>query len=247
MFIRCIRCVALITLICAVLVPQIASSQSATAQTNPASVAINRTNIVRYMPGMTMQSLANRPNTDLVELKNGHHVTVGDVRRLDAIMQRLRAPRADKTPAAFKLKPAPTGIPIRNRADLATALSNRHDSDTVQLPSGRRVTIGLIKEAQPLVQQRLGYKLTDLLQQPNLSGPSIKISKTTPKSDWQNIAKKPDSAVLELPDGKRFTVGQLRQVAAKYAQGRRPMRQMLPAKTAPTGTLQLQPQKGGVR
>jgi len=136
---------------------------------------------------------------------------LGDVRRLTATAQKMRsAAPGSRLPAALKMKPAATGIRVNNAADLAAALK-RSDNETVQLPSGRLATVGQIKLVQPLVEKRLGRKLTAVPSRPNLAGPAIKISKSTTKDEWKGIFQKPDSTVLESPNGTRITVGELKQ------------------------------------
>jgi hypothetical protein len=176
--------------------------------------ALAEPSIVKYTPNMTVKSLAGRPDTDLVELKNGHRVSAGDLRRLDAAAQKMRAPKVDRMPAVLKVKPAATGIKINNAADLAAALKLT-DNATVQLPSGRFATVGQIKLVQPLVEKRIGHSLTMVVQRPNLSGPSIKITKGTTRAQWESILKRPDNTVLESPSGKRITVGEAKQYLAK--------------------------------
>ena len=117
-------------------------------------------------------------------------------------------------PAALKIKPAATGTRINNAADLAAALK-RPGNETVQLPSGRLATVGQIKFLQPEVEKRLGRKLNALPQRPNLSGPAIKITKGTTKSEWVDILHKDPGTVLENPKGTRITVGELKAYLAK--------------------------------
>jgi hypothetical protein len=176
--------------------------------------ALAEPGIVKYTPNMTVKSLAGRLDTDLVELKNGRRVSVGDLRRLDAAAQKMRAPKVDLMPAVLKVKPAATGIKINNAADLAAALK-LPDNATVQLPSCRLATVGQIKLVQPLVEKRIGHSLTMMVQRPSLSGPAIKIMKGTTRAQWEDILKKPDNTVLESPNGKRITVGEAKQYLAK--------------------------------
>jgi hypothetical protein len=176
--------------------------------------ALAEPGIVKYTPNMTVKSLAGQPDTDLVELKNGRRVSVGDLRRLDVAAQKMRAPKVDRMPAVLKVKPAATGIKINNAADLAAAFK-LPDNATVKLPSGRLATVGQIKLVQPLVEKRIGHSLTMVVQRPNLSGPSIKITKGTTRAQWEDILKKPDNTVLESPNGKRITVGEAKQYLAK--------------------------------
>lgn len=176
--------------------------------------ALAEPGIVKYTPDMTVNSLAGRPDTDLGELKNGRRVSLGDLRRLEAAAQKMRAPKVDLMPAVLKLKPAATGTPVKTAADLVAALK-LPDNATVQLPSGRLATVGQIKLVQPLVEKRLGHSLAMVVQRPNLTGPAIKIMKGTTRAQWEDILKKPDTTVLESPNGKRITVGEAKQYLAK--------------------------------
>lgn len=193
------------------------------------STASAESNIIKYTPNMTVNALAGRPDTDFIEFSGGRRMSLGDIRRLEATQKKMMAAvPGSKLPAAFKSKPAATGIQINNAADLEAALK-RPDNETVRLPSGRLVTVGLIKFMQERVEKRLGHKLTGLAQRPNLSGPAVKITNATTEADWKSIFQRPDSTVLESPNGERITVGELKQYMAEYTK----TRQSLPRKTEP--------------
>jgi len=167
-------------------------------------------NIIKYTPNTTLKSLAGRPDSDLVEFSNGRRISVGRLRSLEAAQQKMLASvPGRRLPAALKVKATTTGTMVRNSADLNAALQ-RSDSETVQFPSGRLATVGQMKFVQPLVEKKLGKKLTQVP-----SAEIIKISNATTLSDWKIIFQKPDSTVLESPNGKRITVGDLKQAMAK--------------------------------
>jgi len=66
------------------------------------------------------------------------------------------------------------------------------------------------------VEKRLGYKLSTLLEKPDLTGPAIKIGPSTTQAEWKNIfLQKPDGTIIESPTGKRITVGELKQAMAQ--------------------------------
>jgi hypothetical protein len=192
--------------------------------------------ITKFTPNITVSSLAGRPDSDLVELQSGRRVTVGTLRRLDALAQKMRAatPRVARDTATLRVKPAATGTPLHNAADLAAALK-RPDNETVQLPSGRRVTVGQIKLLQPFIEKKLGRPLTALPQRPNRTGPAIKITsqpdRAAAEKYWRDILlQKPDSTVLENTKGERITVGELKQYFAARAKAR----PAAPTKATPT-------------
>ncbi len=156
---------------------------------------------------MDAKALTSRPSTDLVELSNGRRVALGDIRRLSLVAQKLRTPAvALPVPAPFRVQPAASGKLLRTAADLSQALKGA-DSETVELPSGRRVTVGQIRFVQPEVEKALGHPLASLSQRPNLSGPAFKIAEV---SNWKEFLQKPDSTILESPNGTRITLGELK-------------------------------------
>lgn len=186
----------------------------------PAFAAPPTTNVIQYTPGLTIESLSGRPDTDLVQFPKGKPMTVGQIRRLQASAARLRAPRVDRTPEVLRHKPAPTGMPLRNASDLKEALK-RPDTETVQFPSGRTATVGQIRLVRPLVEKRLGGRSLDsLMQRPSLSGPAIKVSKATTRKEWTDILKKPDTTVVETQSGKRATVGEIKEEGKRQLSAR---------------------------
>ena len=175
-------------------------------------------NIIKYTPNMNLKSLAGRPDSDFVEFSNGKRISLGKLRSLEAAQQKmLAAVPGRRLPAALKVKAAATGTIVRNAADLNAALQ-RPDSETVQFPSGKTATVGQMKYVQPLVEKKLGKKLTSMSQGPGTE--IIKISNATTQSDWKIIFQKPDSTVLESPNGKHITVADLKQAMAKRTKPR---------------------------
>lgn len=178
--------------------------------------------IVKFKRNMSTNALAGRPDTDVLELSDGSRVRLGDLRRLTAAARKMRTARRGSLPAALTAKPAATGTPLKNSADLASALK-RPDTDTVVLPSGRRVTVGMIRLVQSQTEKRLGRPLGAPAGRPNLSGQAVKV---TAKSDWKDLLQRPDGTVLEAPNGTRITVGELKQSLAVS----KPARRLPPAK-----------------
>lgn len=86
------------------------------------------------------------------------------------------------------------------------------DNNTVQFPSGRVATVAMIKYIQPLIKKRLGKTISTLNNFSKYQGNTIKITPNRDKKYWQNILSKPDDTILEIPSGKRFTVGDLKKI-----------------------------------
>ncbi len=200
-----------VPIVSAVALPGVSHAQGPAAARGPA--------VLKFTPNMPASAFAGRPDSDLVELSDGRRLSLGDVRRLRAAAQRMRAASGDRRPAALLAAPRATGARVANSADLANALKGK-DQDTLVLPSGRRVTVGMIHLLQPYLERRLGRPLTRPAPHARLTGPAIKVGATP---DWKSILERPDGTVLEAPDGTRITVGQLKQALAA-----------LPAVEAPT-------------
>lgn len=169
--------------------------------------------VIKMTPGMTTQSLANRADSDLVDLSSGRRLPVRDLRRLDAVGQKLRAAGAGKTMSpALTARPAAKGIPLRQRNDLLAALK-RPDSDTIQLPSGERLTVGQLRLLKPEIEKRLGRPIDAVPDRQVPTGPATRLQRGMDKEQWKGILQNPDNnTVLESPNGKRITIGELKQV-----------------------------------
>ncbi len=169
---------------------------------------VSNNSILKITPGMSPAALASLSESESVQLPSGRIMKVKDLRRLSALSRKLKMAKKQPLPMALTYKPAATGIQLRNSADLSAALKLT-DSETVQLPSGKLVTVGLLRYLQPLVEKRLGRKMTTS-KQPISGKMVIKIKNTADKKYWKEILQKPDSTVLEAPDGQRITVGDLK-------------------------------------
>jgi hypothetical protein len=204
------------------------------ASTLAASAGAAAPAVVKYAPHMDVSALAGRADTDLVSLPNGRQISVRAVRQLDALARAARTASPHGVAPVFLVKPAATGIPVRDASDLSAALKHA-DNETIELPSGRLATVGQIKFVQPLVEKQLGRPLSTLAQRPALTGPAIKVGPTTPRAEWESILKNhPDNEVLETPDGHRLTVAELKQgLAQRYSTGRKALgRPLAPAPAA---------------
>ncbi|MEZ4601470.1 MAG: hypothetical protein R2940_16905 [Syntrophotaleaceae bacterium] len=163
--------------------------------------------VVPISPDLRLSSLASRPDSDQVELSDGKRVRLGELRRMDQAARRLRsAPATAIVPAPLRHKPAATGKRVDSPTALAEALKYP-DNETIELPSGHRLTVGQLRFLQPQIEKRLGRSINNLNQRPDLSGRATRV---TGKSDWKALLNQPDHTVLESPGGKRITVGELK-------------------------------------
>ena len=163
--------------------------------------------VIKFAPNMPAAALASRSDSDLIELSDGRRLRLGDVRKLSAALQKMRTAPKMALPPALRAKPAASGTPVRNSTDIAESLK-RSDQETLQLSSGRRLTVGQLKLLQPQIEKERGRSLAAAARGPSRSGPAIKVG---PKADWKSLLQKPEGTVLEAPDGARITVGEIRQ------------------------------------
>jgi hypothetical protein len=177
-----------------------------------------RESVVRYTPELRVADLQGRPDSDQMEFANGARVRLGDLRRLTAFARELRAAPVKALPPALTARPAARGIPVNNADDLRVALG-RPDSDTIELPSGRRLTVGQLKFLQPQVEKELGRPLPVGKAQTRTTDSTVKVGA---RSDWKSILQMPDTTVLEAPDGTRVTVGDVKRALREDSAPRAP-------------------------
>lgn len=219
-------------------------AQGAPQGQSGASTAAGKPRIIKYTRGMGVNSLAGKPDTDEIELPSGRRMTVGDARRLQAAAQKMRAAvPGSRANAALKVKPAATGTLVKTKADIAAALK-RPGNETIQFPNGQRITVAQLKFMQPFIEKKVGHKIDILSRRPNLSGPATRVSQTTTKAEWESILRQPDNTVLESQNGKRITVGELKQYMTqnkgkirKVSAPGKAMPGAVPQKTAPASSL----------
>lgn len=175
-----------------------------------AQTGSSKTSVVKMTPGMTVSSLAQRSDSDVVEFSSGRRLPIRDIRRLDAVAKKLQA-GARPLPTAFSVKPGATVATVKSRDDLLAALQ-RPDTDTVRLPSGKLITAAQLRLLKPEVEKRLGRSMESVPTRRTPTGPTMKLQHTVPVLEWKSILTQPDNTVLESPNGKKITVGELKQV-----------------------------------
>jgi len=178
------------------------------------SQAAAKVETISYTPGLTFQQVSSRPEATRVEIAPGRHITVGDLRRLQQVQQRMRATTpGSKLPQAFKVRPNVNQVKLNmaSQADLSAALKMPNTA-TVRLPSGRVVTVAMLKYLAPMIQKQAGIDIANVGLRPKLSGPAVKVPDANNRARWQEIFQMPPETVLEAPDGHRVTLGEF----AKY-------------------------------
>ena len=166
-------------------------------------------NMLQIHPGMSPTVLKGRPESELILLPSGRKMSIGKLNKLSDIAKQLRQVKNLPLKQAIKYKAAASGIQIKNSADLSAALQ-RPDNETVQLPSGKLLTVELLRYLQPGVNKHLGQNMAKPSDRTMSGSKAMRIQKTTDKEYWKEILLKPDATVLQLPDGKHITVGELK-------------------------------------
>jgi hypothetical protein len=167
--------------------------------------------LIPWHRGMRISTLAGRPDSDFVVFSDQRRMRVGALRKIEAAAQQMRgASTARALPPGLIARPAATGTPVTDAADLATALK-RGGTDTLELPSGQTLTAAQLRFLQPEVEKKLGRRLDAVPARPVLTGPAIKVPKGISEEEWQKLLQKPDNTILESPSGKRVTVGEIKQ------------------------------------
>jgi hypothetical protein len=173
---------------------------------------------IPHKSNMTIQSLADRPDADMVQFSNGRKMEIGTLRRLQAIAQKMKAPHTTTHAISLDvLKEKPVASTrtknLISSGDLALVLKGAN-SDTFRLPSGRVVNVAQLKVLQPFIERKIGRPLSTLTQRPDLSGKAIPVGKNTSQAQLSALTKLPDNTVLESPQGIRVTLGEARQYLA---------------------------------
>lgn len=177
--------------------------------------------VTGYSPGVSLQKqIQGRGESELVDFGNGRRLPVRDLRRLDAVSQKLRG-AGRPLPSAPAVRPGSAVVTLRQRGDLLAALK-RPDTEAVRLPSGRELTVGQLRFLAPVLEKRLGRPLESGPGRQVPSGPALKVSPATDRKSWKEILQQPDSTVLESPGGRKITVGELKQVLAPGSGSRHP-------------------------
>jgi hypothetical protein len=111
----------------------------------------------------------------------------------------MAAPAA--APSALKLAP---GLP-------ASAILARPDSDLVEMPDGRRIRVGDIRELSGMAQKM--QVAPNSMRPPALAvKPTAAGTRVSNPAELAAALKRPDGDTVVLPSGRRVTVGQLRFV-----------------------------------
>lgn len=195
-----------------------ASVTAASAQTAIPNTPPNVGNLANAQVALRLNAATNLTQlrslnpTAVIETPSGKRVRAGDFLRLtDALKSNtLNKPltRHDMTMArptgAAQIKIGPT----TNLRNLATQQPNA----TVELPGGIKMRAGDLTKLDEFSKRRLGKSIFDQPVRPHAN--AVNVTKLTKKGDLAALKGRPDDTVVEIPNGARATLGELRALAA---------------------------------
>lgn len=166
---------------------------------------------------LTMAQIRQIPDDAQITVPGGHTVSARRYKKIADAIQKIQARSLKLDPAnAFSRAEGAPQAQITKGADIA-ALAKRKDSDVLQLPDGRKITVRDLKKLSEVYKQIHGQPLTAISsgspKRPNLEGKAIMVATA---EDIQKLEKMPDSTIVENPKGKRATLGELRTFAKEH-------------------------------
>lgn len=164
--------------------------------------------VIRYTPGMKPELLRVQPDSAMLVFPNGKQMSLGELRRLTTLGKQMRSTARKPLPPALAARAAARGTRVSSADDLRAALA-RPDSDTIELPSGRRMTVSQLKFVMPQVERALGRPLGAA------GAGNDRVIQVDTRSDWKTILQMPDATLLQTPNGTRVTVGDIKSELRK--------------------------------
>lgn len=165
---------------------------------------------------LTMAQIQKLPDDAQITVPGGNVVSAKRYRKIAMAIQKIQQRKLTlNSPMAFSRTQGVPSAQISKGVDLKKLMA-RPDSDVLQLPDGRKITVKDLKGLSELYQQLHGQSLesvqgANVPKRPNLAGKAIMVSSV---EEIQKMSDLPDDTIVENPKGKRATLGEIR----KYAQ-----------------------------
>jgi hypothetical protein len=193
---------------------------------SPASapIAINSASAIKFSPGMTIAQIRNLQPGAMIELNNGRKVKATQfVATADALKGLSGKPAKLRRMDFTFTRPVAVAQLKLNSTNLAAARAM--PSNTVlELSNGLKLTTGELKQLDTLesrtnIRQMLIAQAGAGASANQYAGrPAIKLRT---KADIEQLKGKPDSTIVEAPDGSRSTLGELKAALAEKFGGAR--------------------------
>ncbi len=201
-----------ISSLCGVLLG-VASPAFAADPAKPASGLSLSQNVVRLDTGVSLAKIRQLPPDTMLQTKGGRQVRADQFLKLTDALGSLKGKQAgtQRMDLKFSRPTAAATVQIKRGADLK-AIAQMPPGTVLELQrrngSPVKLTVADLKRLAAFEQRRSGRNLlASRSTAPSRSGPAIPINST---SDLKLLKGKPDSTVLESPDHKRITLGELK-------------------------------------
>ena len=208
--------------------PAATSVVPATAVTKPSATLATTTQslgaTIKFAPGLTtLAQLRTLPPNTMIELSNGQKVKAGQFTRTTDALTGLAAKKAKLKRMDFVFT-RPTGVAqLKLNASNLSAARSMAPNTVLELPNGLKLTTAELKkldalDARTKIRQMLGGNAPAAGGASRYAGmPAIQL-KT--KADIEKLKGKPDSTIVEAPDGTRSTLAELKAALAEKFKAR---------------------------
>lgn len=167
---------------------------------------------VQITPALRLSDIRALPDSTTVRLASGREMSAGRYKQLVDAFSAIRTAGLDRKPdpkLALSRTQGPAQVQLRPGADLQ-AIARLPEAHVVQLPTGEKFTVGDLKRLSALQKVTTGRSLLEpqpAARRPSLQGPAVR---ATADMSLLKLADKPDSTIIEAPNGTRVTLGELR-------------------------------------
>jgi hypothetical protein len=192
-----------------------------TAPTSEAAPALTTTaGVIKFVPGkISLAQMRALPTGSMIELNNGRKIKATQfVATADALKGLSGKPAKLKRMDFTFTRPVAVAQLKLNASNLAAARAMAPNT-VLELPNGLKMTTGELKqldtlEARTNIRQMLGAQAGAGAAAANkyAGRPAIKLRT---KADIEQLKGKPDSTIVEAPDGSRSTLGELKAALAE--------------------------------
>ena len=179
---------------------------------------------IKFAPGLTtLAQLRTLPPNTMIELSNGQKVKAGQFTRTTDALTGLAAKKANLKRMDFVFTRPTAVAQLKLNASNLSAARSMAPNTVLELPNGLKLTTAELKKLDVLdsrtnIRQMLGGNAPAAGGASRYAGmPAIQL-KT--KADIEKLKGKPDSTIVEAPDGTRSTLAELKAALAEKFKAR---------------------------
>jgi len=162
--------------------------------------------VVKMLPTTRIADLVKFADNQPLETQNGAKITVGQLRMMMKISQRLHSPHKKKYVPAVSAGAAT--IKLRNAEDLRAALTKKGNT-VLELKSGKKLTTAQLKLMRKDIERVTGKSMSA-----NRTA-NEKVVRVKRGASIAGLLKKSGDTILENEKGQRVTVAKLKEYIQK--------------------------------